>query len=79
MEAVLGVIYAECVLAYKEKIYQTDERKVFEELSLPMLELLKWGRNKEVEGHIQWFMMAIERRLNLLPLTDNAEFLRVFC
>jgi hypothetical protein len=52
---------------------------VFEELSLPMLELLRWGRNKEVEGHIQWFMTAIERRLNLLPLADNSEFLRVFC
>lgn len=52
---------------------------MFEALTLPMLEVLRFGRGKEVEAHISWFMGRLEVRLDQLPLTDNEEFLRAFC
>lgn len=71
MEAVLAAVYAEVVHAYKPRIYAGDEKQLFESLTLPVLELLKFGGTREVEGHVQWFMGGIERRLNALPTADN--------
>ena len=66
-------------MAYKSRIYETYEEQLFEKLTLPLLELLRFGRNKEVEGHIQWFMTRVEARLNLIPTSENATFLSSFC
>jgi hypothetical protein len=52
---------------------------LFEKLTLPILELFRLGRNKEVEGHIQWFMTRIEARLNGISTAENAAFLTAFC
>lgn len=40
---------------------------------------MKFGKGKEVEGHIQWFMGALERRLNQIPVDNNTQFIDSFC
>jgi hypothetical protein len=79
LDSIQGTIYATIVLAYKSRIYEADEQQLFEKLTLPILELFRLGRNKEVEGHIQWFMGRIEVRLNALPIAENVVFLSTFC
>jgi hypothetical protein len=79
VEAVISCIYQAIVAEYKQKMYETDETELFEQMSLPILELLKFGRGKEVESHIQWFMGALEKRLNLISTEDNTQFMDDFC
>jgi hypothetical protein len=79
LESIQSTVYAAIVLAYKSRMYEADEQQLFEQLSLPILELFRLGRNKEVEGHITWFMGRIEARLNALPVAENAVFLTAFC
>lgn len=51
---------------------------LFTTLTLPLLELFKFGKNKDIEGHIQWYMVIIEKQLNKLSLTDNEVFIGEF-
>jgi hypothetical protein len=44
-----------------------------------VLELFRFGKGKEVEGHIQWFMRTLEKQLDAIPTEDNTIFLRAFC
>jgi hypothetical protein len=59
LDSIQNTLYSIIVLGYKSRIYEADEEQLFEKLSLPILELFRFGRNKEVEGHIQWFMTRI--------------------
>lgn len=48
---------------------------LFEGLSLPVLELFRFGKGKDVEGHIEWFMQVLEKKLNQIPTADNSKFI----
>ena len=45
---------------------------------MPLLELLRFGKGKEVEGHIQWFMKVLEEKLNKISTERNLEFIESF-
>jgi hypothetical protein len=79
LDNIQNSLYSVIVSAYKSKIYETPEDVLFEKLTLPILELFKLGRNKEIEGHIQWFMGRVEARLNLINLNNNIDFVSAFC
>ena len=79
VDAAVACVYEAVVRDYKSKIYEADEDKLFLTLSLPLLELFRFGKGKDVEGHIQWFMRILEKKLNLIPTEDNNVFITDFC
>ena len=45
---------------------------------MPLLELLRLGKGKEVEEHVQWFMRVLEDKLNKISTEINMEFIESF-
>ena len=63
---------------YKVQFYEENEDYIFEELTVSLLELFRFGKGKEVEGHIQWFMGVLEKKLDKIPTENNGDFISSF-
>ena len=48
LEAIMARSYESLVLTIKERLYKTDNTLLFEKLTLPVMELLKFGLHKEL-------------------------------
>lgn len=45
---------------------------------MPVLELFRFGKGKDVEEHIEWFMQVLKKKLDQIPTADNSKFIGGF-